>query len=230
VSGEGSVLQHEPSAADDTTRVLDAPHAGREDEATGVAVATNPPRGSTDDTFLTKAVGWLSFLSAVAVTRYFGLGLLLLMGVLAGLTLVFAWGIGRATRPEAKPVVPALAVQVVQLLWMLAVAAYAGLLRDTGLDIGLLAVGLVWLWLRPGRLVIALLCLLQVIEFYTQVHMYASTSGTLGAALPAYMLGGVVVMSLVRVAAIALMVNALPGLRRKVIRQSPAGAEASSPL
>jgi hypothetical protein len=159
-----------------------------------------------------RGLGLLLVLAAGAIARYFGLGLLLLLAAAAGLAVLLGLALRPLTKPSSRPLLPAVALQFAQLVWIVAAGVYLGVARSMVPYAAVLFLGTLWLWLRPGALAVAVLSIYQGVAFLLQLLAYL--------ALPAReastaVLGGLVAMALVRLAAVILMITGLATARRQ---------------
>jgi hypothetical protein len=140
-----------------------------------------------------------------AVGMYSGINLLIPLGG----AFLCGWIAYKLAMEEVKPMVPAIAVQGGQGLWMLFGFVVLHVLNQNMIDIAILALGLSWLLLRPGVAPVILLVAYQILA--SAVNL----TGFLAASVGSTAHKALLVHLVFRVAAVVLMVNGLQQMRRR---------------
>jgi hypothetical protein len=139
------------------------------------------------------------------------------LGVYAGINLLIplaaafmcGWIAYKLAKEEAKPMVPAIAIQGGQGLWMLFGFVMLHLVNLNALDLVILAAGLTWLLVRPGVGPVIFLTAYQSIAFV--VNLLTFLTATVGSTTHKALL----VHLVFRVAAVLSMVVGLQQVRRR---------------
>lgn len=146
----------------------------------------------------------LGGLLGAALGRYVGLNILIPLVV----AFLVGWVMGFVVTPIERPIVPAVAVQVGHLAWMLFGALLVRAFDAVLIDAVILGVGVVWLVIRPGLFPVLVLVLYQLFGLLV--------NGSLLLSLP---IGGadhkaLAVHAALRVVALVLMLSGLVGVRK----------------
>lgn len=136
-------------------------------------VAQPKPKDATDRAKQQQnksAVGLVTSIAGIAVGWYVGVHILL-----PALSAGAIWLLGNyVLKPSYPGYLPALSTQAGHMLWLGLGSVLLGSWDAAFIDIFILAVGLLWLWIKPSAWPLVILCLYQLTSLGVNIHALIS--------------------------------------------------------